>query len=128
WERPRAIRTDLSRRFWTKPPIGKEEAHLNHYRKLSQEKGRLQGQLAELSAPFANRLKSSTGTVKDLVELLPDDVAVGELLKTQRFVPAKDEKTLLRSEDFYEAFVIRKTRVESGYEIRWIELPSAAEL
>jgi len=125
-DRLAAVRAELARATWTVVRPEQAEAHVATLHELNERKTQLDRDLTVASAPFARRRAGLTASPKELAKLVPPGVVLVDILRTERYRPAGDMKTILRSESRYEAFVLHAIDSEPGYEVERIELPGEA--
>ena len=104
------------------PQSNGREARRKRLAELNEEKERLERELASLSQEYRQALKIRDAQIGDLVQLLPPEAAMVDVVHTRVWSPPQSGKGEFVVEQHYEAFVLRPIKEDPGYTVAWVHL------
>ena len=91
---------------------------------LSSEKEQLKGDAARLIGGLERQRELANPTIKDLIEVLSDDIAVIDLVHLGLWTHSQGSRGPITPKCHYVAFVLRSDVDSEGAEVAWVDLGS----
>ena len=112
-----------------RPPDPKQPAsHQKKLQELSLQKEDLEKQLATLSKSFARQQSNRSADLVATLGKLPEKIAFVDIVRVTRYLHPIGPGLEPRTEEHYEAFVIRKAATPEGFQVTWVPLDLAAPI
>ena len=128
WERLRVKRAELAKLTLAVVPPAKASDRQQRLIELTQDKEKLERQLAKASSAFRRQQQLQRVGFAALAARLPANAALLDLVRFTLYEPPATRGGKWKFTPHYEAFVLRPAAKASGYTLVWIHLGEARPL
>jgi CHAT domain-containing protein/Tfp pilus assembly protein PilF len=122
WDQLLATRKQLAQLTLAAVPPDKARAREQRVARLSEDKERLERELARMSTAFRRQQEAQRVGFAELLARLPPGTAVVDLVSTTFQEASIKRQGDVEGARHYEAFVLRKSDRPPGYSVAWVHL------